>query len=156
MANLWYNIAVIGDDGVGKTTFIRRHLTGEFEEKYEPTEWANYDRITFDTNIGPVQLNIWDYTGECPLSGYHGVIAMFSVDKENSLENAIKLLKMFPRETARVLCCTKCDLVSTRPISEIPEHTILTSTKTKYNLDKPFVELLQIMTHTPDISFAKS
>lgn len=25
---------MIGDGGVGKTTFVKRHLTGEFERKY--------------------------------------------------------------------------------------------------------------------------
>jgi GTP-binding nuclear protein Ran len=24
----------VGDGGVGKTTFVKRHLTGEFEKKY--------------------------------------------------------------------------------------------------------------------------
>ena len=27
-------ILIIGDGGVGKTTFVKRHLTGEFEKKY--------------------------------------------------------------------------------------------------------------------------
>ena len=25
---------LVGDGGVGKTTFVRRHLTGEFEKRY--------------------------------------------------------------------------------------------------------------------------
>lgn len=25
---------LVGDGGVGKTTFVKRHLTGEFEKKY--------------------------------------------------------------------------------------------------------------------------
>jgi GTP-binding nuclear protein Ran len=25
---------MVGDGGVGKTTFVKRHLTGEFEKKY--------------------------------------------------------------------------------------------------------------------------
>lgn len=29
-----FKLVLIGDGGVGKTTFIRRHITGEFEKKY--------------------------------------------------------------------------------------------------------------------------
>jgi GTP-binding nuclear protein Ran len=25
---------IVGDGGVGKTTFVKRHLTGEFEKRY--------------------------------------------------------------------------------------------------------------------------
>ena len=28
-------LVLIGDGGVGKTTFIKRHITGEFEKKYD-------------------------------------------------------------------------------------------------------------------------
>ena len=29
-----YKLVIIGDGGVGKTTFIKRHVTDEFERKY--------------------------------------------------------------------------------------------------------------------------
>lgn len=29
-----YKLILVGDGGVGKTTFVKRHLTGEFEKKY--------------------------------------------------------------------------------------------------------------------------
>ncbi|GMH12445.1 hypothetical protein Nepgr_014286 [Nepenthes gracilis] len=28
-------LVIVGDGGTGKTTFVKRHLTGEFEKKYE-------------------------------------------------------------------------------------------------------------------------
>jgi len=28
---------MVGDGGVGKTTFVKRHITGEFEKKYMAT-----------------------------------------------------------------------------------------------------------------------
>lgn len=29
-----FKILLVGDGGVGKTTFVKRHLTGEFETQY--------------------------------------------------------------------------------------------------------------------------
>jgi GTP-binding nuclear protein Ran len=29
-----FKMILVGDGGVGKTTFVRRHLTGEFEKRY--------------------------------------------------------------------------------------------------------------------------
>ena len=32
-----FKLVLVGDGGVGKTTFVKRHLTGEFEKKYVAT-----------------------------------------------------------------------------------------------------------------------
>jgi GTP-binding nuclear protein Ran len=29
-----FKLILVGDGGTGKTTFVKRHLTGEFEKKY--------------------------------------------------------------------------------------------------------------------------
>ena len=29
-----FKCVLVGDGGVGKTTFVKRHITGEFEKKY--------------------------------------------------------------------------------------------------------------------------
>ena len=32
-----FKLVLVGDGGVGKTTFVKRHETGEFEKKYVST-----------------------------------------------------------------------------------------------------------------------
>ena len=53
-------IVIIGDGGVGKFTFIKRHLTGEFEKKYLPTMCAEVHPMNFFTTRGELKLEVWD------------------------------------------------------------------------------------------------
>ena len=40
-----FKLILVGDGGVGKTTFVKRHLTGEFEKKYVGTQHSMNDMI---------------------------------------------------------------------------------------------------------------
>src|SRR5277367_2745066 len=57
-------LIVIGDGGTGKTTFIKRHLSGEFEKHYIPTVGAEVHPLKFHTSRGVVNLNVWDTSGQ--------------------------------------------------------------------------------------------
>jgi small GTP-binding protein len=57
-------MVLVGDGGVGKTTFIRRHVTGEFERKYIPTIGVEMAQLSFETTHGTVIYNIWDTVGQ--------------------------------------------------------------------------------------------
>jgi GTP-binding nuclear protein Ran len=79
-----FKLILVGDGGVGKTTFVKRHLTGEFEKKYvgeyskafkhskqrSPADHALYPLFTatlgvevhpliFHTNRGAIKFNCW-------------------------------------------------------------------------------------------------
>lgn len=59
-----FKVVLIGDGGVGKTTFIKRHRTGEFERRYIATQGVEVNSITFFTSHGPIKLNLWDTAGQ--------------------------------------------------------------------------------------------
>ena len=57
-------LVVVGDGGVGKTTLVKRHLTGEFEKKYIPTLGVEVHPLKFNTNCGMLTFNVWDTAGQ--------------------------------------------------------------------------------------------
>lgn len=64
-----YKIVVIGDAKTYKTSFLEKHLTGSYAEKYSPTHGVEVKPFCFNTNYGCITLNIWDCAGQEHLSG---------------------------------------------------------------------------------------
>lgn len=62
-------LILVGDGGVGKTTFVKRHRTGEFEKKYEATVGVVVHPLPFYTSVGPVIFNCWDTAGQEKFGG---------------------------------------------------------------------------------------
>ena len=59
-----FKLILIGDGGVGKTTFVKRHQTGEFEKKDDATLGVEVVPLLFHTNRGPIKFNVWDTAGQ--------------------------------------------------------------------------------------------
>merc|ERR1712113_1110585 len=64
-----FKLVLVGDGGVGKTTFVKRHLTGEFEKKYVATLGVEVHPMVFYTNRGAIKLNVWDTAGQEKFGG---------------------------------------------------------------------------------------
>ncbi|KAF5960055.1 hypothetical protein HYC85_001264 [Camellia sinensis] len=47
-----FKLVIVGDVGTGKTTIVKRHLTGEVEKKYEPPIAVEVHPLDFFTNCG--------------------------------------------------------------------------------------------------------
>ena len=58
-----FKLVLVGDGGVGKTTFVKRHLTGEFEKKYIATLGVEVHPMDFHTSKGRIIFNVWDTAG---------------------------------------------------------------------------------------------
>ena len=82
-----YKLVLCGDGGTGKTTFVKRHLTGEFEKRYIATLGVEVHPMVFCTSRGKIKFQVWDTAGQeklaCLRDGYyigaHCAIIMFDV-----------------------------------------------------------------------------
>jgi len=64
-----FKLVLVGEGGVGKTTFMTRHVTGEYTELYDPTIGASVRKLPFFTSKGPIVFNCWDTAGQEEYSG---------------------------------------------------------------------------------------
>ncbi|CAH9117693.1 unnamed protein product [Cuscuta europaea] len=116
-----FKLVIVGDGGTGKTTFVKRHLTGEFEKKYEPTIGVEVHPLDFSTNLGKIRFYCWDTAGQEKFGGLrngyyiHGqcAIIMFDVTARLTYKN----VPTWHRDLCRVcenipivLCGNKVDV----------------------------------------------
>lgn len=154
---------LVGDGGVGKTTYLKRLITGDFERKYVPTLGVDvkiyeYPGIAIDgNNITSTKYDIWDTAGQERFGGlregyYIGAdvaIVMFDVNSKLSFNNVSKWINEIRKikNIPIVLCGNKIDIPSKRAVSNssikelcnqynMPYYDI--SAKSNYNYEKPF------------------
>ncbi|KAI3942956.1 hypothetical protein MKW98_005468 [Papaver atlanticum] len=133
-----YKLIIVGDGGTGKTTFLKRQLTGEFRKKYDPT-------------IGVEEIDLF-HEDRDPFYNYADcAIIMFDVTSRVTYDNVSTWYKNIRRCNADipiVLCGNKVD-VKNRQVKEkdvtfhrkngLPYYEI--SAKSNYNFEKPFLYL---------------
>ena len=164
---------VIGDGGVGKTTFIKRHLTGEFEKKYDPTKGAQVHPMPWFTNRGRIDLDVWDTAGQERFGGLrdgyyiggHAGILMFDVCSRITYQNTPKWYKDLTRVCENipiVLCGNKVDVkdrkVKAKQITFHRKkglHYYDLSAKSNYQFEKPFVAILRKLTADPTLTLVE-
>jgi GTP-binding nuclear protein Ran len=164
-----FKLVLVGDGGVGKTTFVKRHLTGEFEKKYIATQGVEVTNITFYTNHGPIKFNIWDTAGQEKLGGLregyyigaHASLIMFDVTSRITYKNVPKWYKDLTRICENipiVLVGNKVDCkdrkVKARQITFHRKRNLQyydVSAKSNYQYEKPFLWILRRLVGDPNL-----
>eukprot|EP00761_Pharyngomonas_kirbyi_P011382 gb/GECH01011407.1/.p1 GENE.gb/GECH01011407.1/~~gb/GECH01011407.1/.p1 ORF type:complete len:218 (+),score=47.05 gb/GECH01011407.1/:1-654(+) len=166
-----FKLLLVGDGGVGKTTFVKRHKTGEFEKKYIATIGVEVSSLDFYTSMGPVVFNVWDTAGQEKFGGLRdgyyingqAAIIMFDVTSRPTYKNVPVWHKDIVRVCENipvVLCGNKVD-VQDRKVKpkQITYHRKKNlqyydiSAKSNYNYEKPFLFLLKKLTNNNDLHF---
>jgi GTP-binding nuclear protein Ran len=151
-----FDVLLIGDRRVGKTTFINRHLTFQFIKEYTPSNNITVYRLNFNTNYGPICLKVIDYPEAIPFNytvDFEAVIIMFDLTSKSSYNNIIprldRLRNTLPMGNI-VICGNKIDIlhreVLPRDIDVKPQKYYDVSAKSNYQFYKPFLYLLRQLT----------
>ena len=164
-----FKLVLVGDGGTGKTTFVKRHMTGEFEKRYFATMGVEVHPMEFSTSAGKVRFMVWDTAGQEKFSGLrdgyyigaHCAIIFFDVTSRITYKNVPKWYKDLTRVCDNipiVLVGNKVDVVDrkvkARQILFPRKHGIQyydISAKSNYQFEKPFVWLLKKLTKNPDL-----
>ena len=169
-----FKLVLVGDGGVGKTTFVKRHLTGEFEKRYIATLGVEVHPMPFFTNHGQVNFNVWDTAGQEKLGGLRdgyyiggncGII-MFDVCSRITYSNVPKWYKDLTRVCEAipiVLVGNKVDVRDRKvKAKQITFHRTKNlqyydiSAKSNYQFEKPFVWLLRRMINDAQLSLVET
>ncbi|KAJ3188632.1 GTP-binding nuclear protein gsp1/Ran [Gaertneriomyces sp. JEL0708] len=152
-----FKLVLVGDGGTGKTTFVKRHLTGEFEKKYIATLGVEVHPLTFHTNFGQICFNTWDtIQGQC-------AIIMFDVTSRITYKNVPNWHRDLVRVCENipiVLCGNKVDIkerkVKAKAITFHRKKNLQyydISAKSNYNFEKPFLWLARKLIANPNLEF---
>ena len=168
-----FKLVLVGDGGTGKTTFVKRHLTGEFDKVYIPTSGVEVHPLTFCTNRGKICFNCWDTAGQEKFGGLrdgyyiHGdcAIIMFEVTSRNSYKN----VPNWYRDITRV--CESIPIVILGNKVDMPNREVKAkmitfhrkkgcqyydiSAKSNYNFEKPFLWLARHMANDTSLGFVE-
>eukprot|EP00532_Pseudo-nitzschia_australis_P013173 CAMPEP_0168213854 /NCGR_PEP_ID=MMETSP0140_2-20121125/5028_1 /TAXON_ID=44445 /ORGANISM="Pseudo-nitzschia australis, Strain 10249 10 AB" /LENGTH=216 /DNA_ID=CAMNT_0008140755 /DNA_START=702 /DNA_END=1352 /DNA_ORIENTATION=+ len=154
-----FKLILVGDGGVGKTTFVKRHLTGEFEKKYVATLGVEVHPLKFHTNRGPIKFNVWDTAGQEKFGGLRDgyyiqgqcAIIMFDVTSRITYKNVPNWHRDLTRVCENipiVLCGNKVEIKDRKvKAKQITFHRKKNlqyydiSAKSNYNFEKPFLWL---------------
>jgi len=169
-----FKLVLVGDGGVGKTTFVKRHLTGEFEKKYVATLGVEVHPLQFYTTHGPLAFNVWDTAGQEKFGGLRDgyyiqaqcAVIMFDVCSRITYKN----VPSWHRDLVRV--CDNIPIVLVGNKVDVKERKVKAkqinfhrkknlqyydiSAKSNYNFEKPFVWLARKIVGDNNLSLVEA
>jgi GTP-binding nuclear protein Ran len=171
-APLHFKVMVLGPAGAGKTTFIKRHATGEFTKSYNETKSVEVTHLPFYTSMGKITFDIWDCSGQDQFSdnndiAYHNVEAamiMFDVTSTCSYRNVNHWYNTIHKKSLNIptiLCGNKVDCKDNKlkardiQLNGNVEYYYDISAKSNYNFEKPFLYLARKLLNNANLKFVE-
>jgi len=169
-----WKLVLVGDGATGKTTFVKRHTTGEFEKKYNATIGVDVRPLPFYTNYGPIIFNVWDTAGQEKFGGLRDgyyisgqcAIIMFDVTNRMTYKNVPNWYRDIVRvcdPIPTVICGNKVDIkeraVKPKNITFHRKKNLQyydISARSNYNFEKPFLYLARKLTGAQNLEFIEA
>eukprot|EP01124_Arcella_intermedia_P025927 TRINITY_DN474_c0_g1_i1.p1 TRINITY_DN474_c0_g1~~TRINITY_DN474_c0_g1_i1.p1 ORF type:complete len:212 (-),score=22.29 TRINITY_DN474_c0_g1_i1:18-653(-) len=167
-----FKCLLIGDGNVGKSTFVRRHRSGDFTTEYVPTLGVEVHPLRFHSGHGPISFKVWDTAGQEKFGGLRDgyymngncAIIMFDLGDRKTYSRIWSWKQDIERLCPNipiVVVGNKFDLLGRKRVPEalIKKVTekgmdfVAVSSRTNYNLEKPFLLLSRKVTGEEDLVF---
>lgn len=173
-----FKLVVVGSSGSGKSTFIRRHLTGEYSKQHNPTLGVELHPLVFHTSRGPIRFNVYDMagnptfggtTGDAHLVGAHAALVFddHSAPSVQELDAWVNKVGFLPYLNV-VVCHNKADehfrseqmpaawmaKVNELRAAGFVQYQI--SARSNYNFDKPFLHLTRRLLNDDGVRLVES
>ncbi|XDB49796.1 PREDICTED: GTP-binding nuclear protein Ran-like [Capra hircus] len=166
-----FNFVLVGDGGTRKTTFMKRHLTGEFEKKYVATLNVEVHPLVFHTNRGLIKFNVWYTAGQEKFGGLREgyyieaqcAIIMFDVTARVAYKNVPNWHRDLVQVCENILIVLWGNKVDIKDRKVKAKSTVFhqkknlqdydISAKSSYNFEKPFLWLARKLIGDPNLEF---
>ncbi|XP_026844648.1 GTP-binding nuclear protein Ran [Drosophila persimilis] len=158
-----FKCVIVGKEGCGKSTFIHRHLTGHFEQKYLPTFGITVIKLIFPTTRGPICFEMWE-GGKAEYVQYRNpffknvqcAIVMFDLSLKDPFKNFdeyYSMSNMLPSDILKFVCGNKADqeLGNPSPLPTNIHRCTKMSVKTNMNTLLPFLHLSRRIFKDPSL-----
>ncbi|HUO33592.1 MAG TPA: Rab family GTPase [Candidatus Acidoferrum sp.] len=161
-------ICMLGSFSVGKTSLVRRFVSGIFSDKYQTSIGVKIDNKTVEISGEEVKLLLWDIYGEdrfqkvqmSYLNGMSGYLLVVDPTRRETLEDALDLqqrVKESKGEVPSVLVLNKSDLLKDWDIDSDRiallerngQIVLCTSAKTGEGVELAFSRLARAMLESP-------
>ena len=158
-----FQILLLGDGGSGKTTFLKRHRTGEFETKYIMNISIEEIPITFQTTKGFIELIFHDTPGqtkfqnfeEISMNDFDAIMIMLdlSSSKNDTKSKYIQIAEQYCPSIPIFIYGNKIDLLSFKKGND--EEIKKISCKTNYKMDDPILDLMRFLIKDEKLELAE-
>lgn len=159
-------VIIIGEAGVGKTSLVKKFVSGRFTSDYRVSIGANLfvKELILDSDI-EVTIQIWDIAGQekwikmrhLYYRGAHGALFVGDLTRGDTFKQLKEFwnpdLKKYCGDIPKILVVNKVDLepiVSNSDIEELSQNinvkaTISTSAKNGQNVEEAFHQIAEVI-----------
>ncbi len=163
---LFKKIIIVGEPAVGKTSLIKKFMSGRFSTDYKVSIGTNMFIKELDLNSGMIiKLQIWDIAGQerwtemrhIYYKGTHGAIIVGDLTRKKTFEQIVNFwcpdLNKYCEDIPKIMIANKEDLVKNISIEELKTYKqkinaksiIYTSAKFGTNVDKAFKVISELI-----------
>lgn len=156
-----FKIVLVGEPGAGKTAYMKRQLTGEFEKRYLPTVGAEVHTLTYATNRGrPITFKVWDCAGQDKFGGNRdeycahaaGALVMLASNDPVQCQKQAQEWACMVRDACGPVRQFFVENQGRRHLAD----SIMVNVKTNLHMDEPFLRLARHLRADDGLEFVKA